>query len=496
MAFWNRTQSVADDQVELLPEISLTDIADRYEIVQVTPGAVIVTPRRTIALTETEPDLRELGTTGMSSYGSIERQEYNNELRGLQGLLIYDKMRRGDAQVKATLRLVKTPVVAARWFLVPATDSKRDKKVAEFVHECIFKYQSMSWPQLVQEILLMLDFGYYALEKVWEFDEDGKLRWKKLAPRHPLDNREFVYDENGGPRGLLVLPRGHNQSEDTFIDIDKLLVFSFDKEAGNMEGLSILRSAYKHWYYKDNLYKVDAIQKERHGIGIPVIQLPMGFKPSDKVLAEELGRNLRTNEKAHVVLPPNWIVSTLKLEGQPVNVMTSIEHHDLMIARNILGQFINSPNAGAGTAENQEMFLKSTRFVADVIRDVFNKYAIPELVKFNFPNIEEFPELRVRRIGDIVDWRTISFAVRNLVGAQVIMPDDELEAYFRDEMDLPLRDKTTTREAETPQAPGSVPGQVVPPKPAPVGPPRQATAANANKRNSGKNGRDGGGQGR
>lgn len=497
MALWSRERGT---DVEVVPreEVTLAEVAAKYDIIKVTPGAVIVAERQ-ISLADNAPDYRELGTTGMSSYGSIERIEYNSELRGLQGLRIYDKMRRGDAQVKATLRLVKTPVVAARWFLTPATNNKRDKKVAEFVYDCLFHRQSQSWPQLLQEILLMLDFGFYTLEKVWSFDPDGKVRWKKLAPRHPLDIRSFEYDATGGPAGIWAMPRSLDTAQDQFIEIDKLLVFSFDREAGNMEGLSILRSAYKHWYYKDNLYKVDAIQKERHGIGIPMIQLPQGYKASDRALAEELGRNLRTNEKAHVVLPPNWIVSTLKLEGQPVDVMKSIEHHDLMISRNILGHFINASTPT--TTEQHELFLKSTRFIADVIRDVFNKYAIPELVRFNFPNLDdsEMPELRVRRIGDVVDWRTISFAVRNLVGANVIQPDKDLESWFRDEMDLPLKDETSIRVVETPQSPNtggsgaSQPGAPAAPKPPVAGPPRQATAGNANKRNTGRQGKDGSG---
>src|SRR6202000_3063401 len=115
------------------------------------------------------------------------------------------------------------------------------------------------------------------------------------------------------------------------IPINKLLVFSFDKEAGNIEGISLLRSAYKHWYYKDTLYKIDAIQKERHGIGVPVIQMPPGWKKADKDLAEKIGRNLRTNEKAHIVLPPMWNILFAKLEGQPVDCLPSIEHHNQMI---------------------------------------------------------------------------------------------------------------------------------------------------------------------
>jgi hypothetical protein len=252
--------------------------------------------------------------------------------------------------------------------------------------------------------------------------------------------------------------------DQVFIPIEKMCVFTHDKECGNIEGISVLRSAYKHWFYKENLYKIDAIQKERHGIGIPVITLPPNFSDEDKRLADNLGANLRTNEKAHVVLPPMWEILMLKMEGQPVDALASAQEHDKMILRNVLGTFLDE---GGNQEKAQEFFLKATQFIADQIRDVFNKYAIPQLVDFNWKTVTEYPELRVRRIGDFTDWRTMSFAIRNFVGANVLRPDDDLEEWIRQEMDLPKVDPDTIREVATPQGGGALP------RGARVGPPRQ-----------------------
>jgi hypothetical protein len=145
-----------------------------------------------------------------------------------------------------------------------------------------------------------------------------------------------------------------------------------------------------------------------------------------------------------VVLPPMWDLLMLKLEGQPVNAMESIEHHDIQIARNVLGHFINL-SGSISQASQQEIFMKACRYVADVVRDVFNKYCIPTLVDYNWKTVTEYPELRVRRIGDVIDWRTISFAMRNFIGAGVLIPDDKLELWVRDEMDLPKPDPASAR---------------------------------------------------
>lgn len=395
----------------------------------------------------------ELGTAVPSPFSSWTRQEYNNELRGLQGLEKYDRMRRGDGTVRGTLRLVKTPVLSARWFMEAASDSTMDQNKANFAWECLTCYQSVTWPQTLTEILLMADFGYYMFEKVWEKRMIGgkeRVVWKKLAPRHPMDVLAWHFDKGGGPSHVEMINPDELDPTPIVIPIDKLLVFSFDKEGGNIEGMSILRSAYKHWYYKDKLYMIDAIQKERHGIGVPVIKLPMGFTSVDKKEADQLGRNLRTNERAHVVLPPNWELLFAKLEGQPVDALKSIDHHDKQIQKNTLVAFMD----GNAKEEDQTMFLKATRFIADIVAGVFNHYAIPQLIDYNFQRGEKYPQLKARRIGEQADWRTMSFAVRNLIGAKVIRPDDKLEEALREEMDLPKADPATTREVDPPKAIG------------------------------------------
>jgi hypothetical protein len=88
-----------------------------------------------------------------------------------------------------------------------------------------------------------------------------------------------------------------------------------------------------------------------------------------------------------------------------------------------------------------------------------NKHAIPQLVDYNFRNVDAYPVLRVRRIGDATDWRAVSFAIRNFIGAGVIIPDAALEDWVRDEMDMPGPDVATQRVQEMPQAPtGQPPG--------------------------------------
>src|SRR5882724_519882 len=485
------------DSVSTLPPVSklesttlveqkfrVVDLADElrtHELVGVTEdGVVLLAAPGTSTSSLGIPDLSEIGMTSPSPFTGWMRQEYNQDLRDIRGLRKYDEMRRSDATVRSSLRLMKTPVLSARWFIEPASDSAADQNAAKFIWWNLTEGMTVSWPQLLTELLLMLDYGFYVFEKVFTDQNPeypGKITWQKLAPRHPLDIMAWLWDQKGGPRGIEIYDPFDQQTKP--IPIEKLIIFTFDKEGGDMQGMSLLRSAYKPWHYKANLEKIDAIQKERHGIGIPIIKLPMNFTSKDRLLAEDLGRNLRTNERAHVVLPPGWELIFAKLEGHPVNALQSIEYHDLQIQKNILAPFMNG-GRGLGKDDDKIMFLKSCRYVADIVADVFNQYCIKQLIDYNFVRVK-YPRLRCRRIGEQADWRTMSFAIRNMVGAGIIRPDDKLEENIREEMDLPKVDAASVRIVATPQGgPGGAAGGPKLPQPSPAKPLRQAPLPGVN----------------
>lgn len=451
----------------------------------------------------------EFGTT-RSAFSSFAREEYNSKLRGHQGLQIYDQMRRNDAVVRSALEAVKTPITGAEYFIHPAEEKPQAKMQAEFVDLTLNDWMTYPWPIVLDEALLQFDFGYYMFEKVWDVREwkgERRIWLRKLAARHPMDVPEggWRFDGNGGPRGVWLYQTPEHPDA-VFIPIDKLCVFTHDLESGDITGRSVLRAAYKHWYYQENSYKIDGIQKERHGVGVPVIKLPMGFTPADKTAAHELGRNLRSNEKAHIVLPPNWEVEFAKVEGQPVSALETARHHGEMIYRTVMAQAVWS--TAQGTVEPMmELFYKSVRRHANRMAGIMNRYVIPEIIDMNWGKQDKYPKMFVRKLGDVTEARTISFAVRNLVGSGVIQPDDRLELWARELVDAPPPDPATKRVVAQPQNPfmeqeqheGRQPGGGNGPKPITPGgvarPPRQSQAANQRGAGSANAGRDGGGEG-
>lgn len=435
-------------------------LLERYDVVDVEDNYMI------LADPEPRPQAEHQLSKGTTEYGLSLRIDHNLEFVDIgQRTTLYREMRK-DGTVRNSLRVAKSPVLSARWFVKPATMEAIDIEIADFIWDNLTQWMSNSWPQLLIESLYMLDYGFYAFEKVYDIDDQGRVIWKKMVPIHPAEVVEPMWDESdGGIAGLII----QGEDDDIEIPIDKLLIFTFDKEGGDVFGESVLRSAYKHYFFKERLLKIDAIQKERHGIGIPIIKLPVGYTLQDKQEAHRIGENLRTNERAHVVMPPGWDILFAKLEGHQVDALASAEYHGNQIYDNVMGSFMHS--IGKRTIEySEQMFLKGTRFTADLVRDVWNKYAIPQLVNWNW-EVEHYPQLYVRRLGDVTDWRTLSFAWRNLAGMGGLTPDDKFEDWVRDEMDMPERDEATARIIPTPQrgAAGPRPPQAGPPRQAPVG---------------------------
>lgn len=450
-----RSKPSTEAQVSLR---DLDDIMQEYDFVDVLSdsSAIVVSEKSADKqFTASKVNISNLGSASPSPFTAWLRREYNPALRDLQGLRKYDEMKRSDSTVRGALRAIKTPILGARWFVKPATDGIRDKNIADFVTWNLTEGMSISFGQVIQEALLMLDYGYYMFEKVFtdsDYRQPGKVCWQKFAPRHPMDVVSWDWDANGAPVAVeiynpTIITGGLISSQTTTIDIDKLVVFTFDKEAGDLTGVPLLRSAYKPWYYKSQLEKIDAIQKERHGIGVPIIILPVGFSNDDKLIAEQIGRNLRTNERAHVVLPPGWSIEFAKLQGQLTDALKSVEYHNTEILKNILATFIE--NRSGSPEANQDLFLKSCRYVAEQIESVINLYCIPQLVNYNWSKVKRYPQLKVRRIGEVTDWRTLSFALRNVIGAGIIRPDDPLEELVREEMDLGPVDLSTARIVTT-----------------------------------------------
>lgn len=404
-------------------------------------------------LAKKKPARIELGATGTVIFaGQLAEEEYNPDLRGEKAIKVYERMRRGDGQVKAALLACELPLRAARWDIKAASDSRRDMEIAEFVRRNLFEQMTITWDDFLRHVLLMLPFGFSVFEKVWEV-ADGKYRWRKMAPRLPKTIWKWMVDPEGGLAGIEQAAWKAEHYEYIPIPVEKLLVFTLEREGSNFAGISLLRAAYKHWYYKDQLYRIDGIAAERHGVGLALFTLPANATTegtdSDLGKISKIGESLHTHERSYVALPDGYSFDLKGVAGQLHDIMRSIEHHDMEIARSILAQFINLGAKDVGSyalsQDQSGFFLMALRAVGKNICDTVNRHAIKQLVDYNW-DVDRYPKLTVSGL-EHRDLAAYSKAVTDITNAGLILPDREIEAELRELLRLPqIKEKKESQQ--------------------------------------------------
>jgi phage gp29-like protein len=387
------------------------------------------------------PDLEEHGATGTTIFGGYLRDagEYNTALEGLSAFTTYEKMRRSDAQVSATLMGMKLPIRSAEWTVAEPDDATPvEKEAAEFVRECLF--EEIDFEAAIDNALLMLDFGCSAHEDVWYVD-GNRVRLKKLAPRLPVTFHRWIVDgeELRGLEQYGFTSDGYKTSQ---IPVDKLGLFTFQQEGANYAGRSVMRAMYQHWYIKSNLYKIDAIACERNGMGIPWGRMAENAKAEDRRTGIEWLEQLSTHQKAALLLPPNWEWGLKGVEGEIRDPKESIAHHNVMISMAGLAQFMMLGQSSSGNRALGEtmsdFFHIALQSIAKRIARSLNGGTIKRLVDCNFTGIERYPRLIPQQILSL-GFESIKNGLLGLANANIgiVQPDEDLEKWIRAKMGAP-----------------------------------------------------------
>jgi phage gp29-like protein len=389
---------------------------------------------------------------------NLGADEYLPELSFPRSISVYTRMRRSDATVQALELAITLPIRATDWDVQPASDDPTAKEAADLVYDNLFGGMTHTFDDFLRDALLALFYGFTVFEKVFE-ERDDYIVWRKFAPRHPQTIERFLFDETGGLAGVRQVgfdPQGRFRQVD--IPIEKLLVFIWRRELGNPYGVSVLRAAYKHWFLKDLAYKLQAIALERWAVGIPVGKVPAGTSEQDKQTFLQMLEAMRGHERAAMVLPEDYQVELIGAEaGQRANqaFVEAIQHHDTMIVKSVLAQFLNLGTGDVGSwalsRDHSQLFLMGLNSVAQWFADHINRYAIPQLCRLNFgEDFTDFPELTFADLRLVLQREVLAEAIGKLVQVGILTPDRGLQEWVRDVFDLPPLPEEQPEEVELP----------------------------------------------
>lgn len=410
----------------------------------------------------------------------LDQFEDNPDMRWPGSVWTYGRMVREDARISSVLRALGLPIRRTPWRICPngAADA-----VVELVATSMGlpiegddqdrptprRRGAFSWSRHLQQALTAQQFGHAVFELVYIL-RDGRFYLHKLAPRPQSSIAYWNVDRDGGLISIQQWPAGTFGGPGMVVmapttmgnamEVDRLVVYTRDMDPGVWIGNSLLRPAYKHWRWKDELMRIEAAAARRHGIGVPVMKGNEQDSADDNRMGAllDIASNYGGGESAGLALTEGEEFTIASPTGTPMDPRRAIEWHDHAMAVVALAHFLNLEGKGGSYAlasVQADTFVQSVQTVAEDIRDTAQAFIVEDIVNRNFSRDEPVPLLVFDEIGSRQD--ATAAALQMLVNARLLTPDDRLEAFLRSSTGLPAPDPDTGRHETGPAAPDTDP---------------------------------------
>ena len=319
-----------------------------------------------------------------------------------------------------------------------------------------------TWTDTISEILSFLTYGWSVHEIVYKrrmghkkdpkleskFD-DGLIGWQKLPIRAQESLYRWEFDNHDNLTAFVQMPAP--DFEIIKIPAEKFLLFRTESRKGNPEGRSILRNAYRSWYFKKRVQEIEGIGVERDLAGFPVLTAPEGVDIWHETNAGLLARcnqfvsNIRRDAMEGLTLPAGWKLELLSTGGaRQFDTSEIISRYDRGIAQTVLADFIllghESVGSFALSSDKTRLFAMAIGTYLDIIAETFNRKAIPQLIELNR---RQFLNAGIPKLihGDIesANLKELGDYLKALSELGLITPDETLEDYLREQASLPAR---------------------------------------------------------
>ena len=367
----------------------------------------------------------QVSISGPNRVGGVLFDEFLPELRFPQGIRIYNEMRKNSSIIGGFLRAIEAAFRATEFSSIPYDDSDVARDRAIFLDDCI-NDMDRSWLDVLSDIITFLPFGFSACEMVFKQrrgfggavpskHSDGRLGLRDLVLIPHESVLEWIWDDEpgGDPNKLIGLRQlavniGSIESHPGgFVDIPirKILLTRVRPEKNSPEGESILRQAYRSWYFMNNLEVIEAISLERTGAGIPHVSLPMHATSigdesgdSDEQKARDIVSQIRADEQGGVVTPFGWEFELVTSAGlRPELFDLAIKRHRSNILISVLALFLELGASRVGSfalaSVGRSHFENAWEGWSKAALATFNDTVVPLLFRLNGIDDHKLPKL-------------------------------------------------------------------------------------------------------
>jgi hypothetical protein len=405
----------------------------------------------------------ELGLTGLKRTTGYVDEEFLPQLRGRKAVQVFKEMSENDAIVGALLYSVQMLLREVEWRVEACGQEEQDVLAAQFLESCM-EDMSHTWDDLIVEILSCLTYGWSWHEIVYKKRDgenskydDGLFGWRKIPIRSQETLLRWAFDDTGGVKAMVQLAPPHYKT--VVIPVEKSLLFRTSLSKGNPEGRSLLRNAYRSWYFKKRAEEIEAIGMERDLAGMPVGKLPAEYfdapagSKQEKMLKafQKMVRSVRRDEQEGILIPNSFDQDTKQplfdfqllssSGGRQFDTNAIIQRLEQRMLMTVMADFIMVGHQNVGSyalhTDKTGLFRASINSIAMAIADVFNRHAVPRLFEINGIKLGELPKI-VPNDVDPPDLTQLSQFMGQMSSVGMNwFPDPELEKFLRSAARLP-----------------------------------------------------------
>ncbi|MCP4393429.1 MAG: hypothetical protein GY804_04060 [Alphaproteobacteria bacterium] len=422
--------------------------------------------------------LSECGVSGAKISNGYVYEEFLPQLSQQQGRKIYREMRDNDPTIGAIKYAIDMTIRSVAWSVEENTETagtQEAEDAAKFIEGCLFDDMSITFDDFIAEVNSQIEFGWQLSEVVYKrrlgpdqqdgsmksIYNDGAIGIRKLAGRAQETVDRWEMGENGEVLGMWQMPPYGGELK--YIPLEKALLFRAGPQKGSPEGRSILRNAYRPWYFKKHMEEVEAIASERELNGLPVVKIPDAIlNGTDEVSLRakaayvKMGRDVKFNEQGSVIIPSNPYYDA---DGKPtsipqvsfellsstgsraIDISATIKRYEIAIARTVMADFLMLGSTDSGSralaSPKMDMFNNSLMGILESIASVINRFLVSRLWKLNNFDAQYIPYIKPGRVSS-VDLDRLGKYISDLSSAGMpLFPDDSLESELRGAADLP-----------------------------------------------------------
>lgn len=406
----------------------------------------------------------EIGAPNLRIDSSPFADEFVRDLSGLRAIRTYKEMSQNSPVISALLFAIEAFAQSVEWKAEPA-DAKlaEDVDAAKFINECLADVQP-GWSNILSDALTMNIYGFAILEIVYKDRngkknnylkssryDDGKLGWGKFGLRPADSLQRWKHDPVTGEPVAMV-----QQTHRTTITIPlaKCLHFKSKRYKNRPEGISLLRHAYRPWFFATRFEEIEGIGAERDLAGYPVVRIPAqiinGATANEQNVYEaykDLVRNIRRDEQEGAVLPSDrddsghyiYDFQLLSAGGnRQFNTDLIIRRYEREMLMTVLADWISLGQSATGSfalsSDKTDAFATGLRGLLARVLEPFNTLEIPRLLELNaMPGTCKmcFSDFEKPMLDSIAKF------VSSLASAQIDISDIATENKLRELADLP-----------------------------------------------------------